>query len=89
MRIVYGLFFEGEPYALPHFLAGLTVTFVFIIAGGLLLATWRMAVLPPAPRRKVAITTWLHNNGMQLTKSARCAPFAFRSGAIVEGGLCS
>ena len=37
VRIVYGLFFEGEPYTLPHFLAGLTVTFVFVIVGGLLL----------------------------------------------------
>ena len=27
----------------------------------------------------VAQTTVLSNNGMQLTKAARCAPFAFRS----------
>ena len=36
-RIVYGLFFEGVPYDLPHFLAGLSVTLKFAIAGGLLL----------------------------------------------------
>jgi hypothetical protein len=35
--IVYGLFFEGEPYTLPHFLAGFSVTLVFIVVGGLLL----------------------------------------------------
>jgi hypothetical protein len=35
--MVYGLFFEGEPYTLPHFLAGLSVTLVFIVVGGLLL----------------------------------------------------
>jgi hypothetical protein len=38
VRIVYGLFFEGKPYTLPHFLSGLSVTLVFIIGvGGLLL----------------------------------------------------
>jgi hypothetical protein len=37
VRIVYGLFFEGKPYRLPHFLAGLSVTLVFIVIGGLLL----------------------------------------------------
>jgi hypothetical protein len=37
VRIVYGLFFEGEPYTLPHFLAGFSVTLVFIVVGGLLL----------------------------------------------------
>ena len=37
VRIVYGLFFEGVPYTLPHFLAGLSVTFKFAISGGLLL----------------------------------------------------
>ena len=35
VRIVYGLFFEREPYTLPHFLRGLFVTLVFIIVGGL------------------------------------------------------
>jgi peptidoglycan/LPS O-acetylase OafA/YrhL len=38
VRVVYGLFFEGQPYTLTHFLAGLSVTLVFIVAGGLLLA---------------------------------------------------
>ena len=37
VRIVYGLFFEGTAYTLPHFLGGLFVTLVFIVAGGLLL----------------------------------------------------
>ena len=37
LRIVYGLFFEGVPYTLPHFLAGVSVTFIFIVVGGLLL----------------------------------------------------
>ena len=38
VRIVYGLFFEGVPYTLPHFLAGLSVTLVFVVVvGGLLL----------------------------------------------------
>jgi hypothetical protein len=37
VRMVYGLFFEGETYALPHFLGGLSVTLVFIVVGGLLL----------------------------------------------------
>ena len=35
--IVYGLFFEGQPYTLPHFLAGLSVTLLFVVVGGLLL----------------------------------------------------
>ena len=37
VRIVYGLFFEGEPYTLPHFLAGLSLTLIVIIVGGLFL----------------------------------------------------
>ena len=37
VRIVFGLFFEGKPYTLPHFLAGFSVTLVFIVVGGLLL----------------------------------------------------
>ena len=37
VRIVYGLFFEGKPYTLPHFLSGLSVILVFIGVGGLLL----------------------------------------------------
>jgi hypothetical protein len=42
VRIVYGLFFDGKPYTLPHFLAGLSVTLVFIVVGGILLVlgTW-------------------------------------------------
>jgi hypothetical protein len=36
------MFFEGEPYTLPHFLPGLAVTLVFIAVGGvlLLLGAW-------------------------------------------------
>ena len=37
VRIVYGLFFEREPYTVPHFLAGLSVTLIVIIVGGLFL----------------------------------------------------
>src|SRR5262245_32802771 len=42
VRIVYGLFFEGPSYTLPHFLGGLFVTLVFIVVGGLLvvLGAW-------------------------------------------------
>ncbi len=36
-RIVYGLFFEGLPYDLPHFLAGLSLLLKFILVDGLLL----------------------------------------------------
>ena len=37
VRVVYGLFFEGQPYTLRHFLAGLSVTLAFVVVGGLLL----------------------------------------------------
>jgi len=37
VRIVYGLFFEGTPYTLRHFLAGLSVTLIITIVGGLFL----------------------------------------------------
>ena len=37
VRIVFGLFFEGRPYTLPHFLDGLSLTVLFIVVGGLLL----------------------------------------------------
>src|SRR6187200_842145 len=37
VRIVYGLFFEGEAYTLPHFRDGLSLLLMFIAAGGLLL----------------------------------------------------
>src|SRR5262245_53342201 len=36
-RVVYGLFFEGEPYTLAHFLAGLSWLLIFTVVGGLLL----------------------------------------------------
>jgi hypothetical protein len=38
VRITYGLFFEGVPYTLPHFLSGLSLLLKFITVGGLLLA---------------------------------------------------
>ena len=38
VRVVYGVFFERTPYTLPHFLAGLSVTLMIIIVGGLFLA---------------------------------------------------
>src|SRR5262245_12102991 len=37
VRIVYGLFFEGQSFTLAHFVAGSAVTLVFIVVGGLLL----------------------------------------------------
>jgi hypothetical protein len=42
VRIVYGLFFEGQPYTLSHFLAGLSVTLLFVVVGGplLVLGAW-------------------------------------------------
>jgi len=42
VRIVYGLFFEREPYTLPHFLTGLSLTLIVIIVGGLfgVLGAW-------------------------------------------------
>jgi hypothetical protein len=52
VRIVYGLFFEGVPYTLPHFLAGLTVTLVFVIVGGLLLVLGAWPFCRPHPAEK-------------------------------------
>ncbi len=52
VRIVYGLFFEGVPYTLPHFLAGLTVTLVFVIVGGLLLVLGAWPFCRPHPGEK-------------------------------------
>jgi hypothetical protein len=37
VRILYGLYFEGEPYTLPHFLSGLSLALKFVAVGGLLL----------------------------------------------------
>jgi hypothetical protein len=47
VRIVYGLFFEGEPYTLPHFLSGLSLPLTFIAVGGLLLVlgAWPLSAL--------------------------------------------
>ena len=52
VRIVYGLFFEGEPYTLPHFLAGLSLTFIFILVGGLLLVLGAWPFCRPHPRER-------------------------------------
>jgi len=42
VRVVYGLFFERNPYTLTHFLGGLSVTLIFVVLGGLLviLGAW-------------------------------------------------
>ena len=53
VRVVYGSFFEGEPYTLPHFLAGFSVTLVFIAVGGLLLVLGAWPFCRPAPQRTV------------------------------------
>jgi hypothetical protein len=37
VRVVYGVFFEGEPYTWPHFLSGLSWALIFTVVGGLLL----------------------------------------------------
>jgi hypothetical protein len=37
VRVVYGVWFEGEPYTLPHFLSGLSWALIFTVVGGLLL----------------------------------------------------
>ena len=52
VRIVYGLFFEGEPYTLPHFLAGLSLTLIFIAVGGLLLGLGAWPFCRPHPREQ-------------------------------------
>ena len=55
VRIVYGLFFEGKPYMLPHFLSGLSVTLVFIIGvGGLLLVLGAWPFCRPHVREQLA-----------------------------------
>jgi hypothetical protein len=51
-RIVYGLFFEGEPYTLPHFLAGLSLILRFIVVGGLLLVLGAWPFCRPRPREQ-------------------------------------
>ena len=52
VRIVYGLFFEGEPYTLPHFLSGLSMTLIFIIVRGLLLVLGAWPFCRPHPREQ-------------------------------------
>ena len=49
VRVVYGLFFEGVPYTLPHFLLGLLVTLVFFFVGGLLLILGAWPFCRPQP----------------------------------------
>ena len=48
-RIVYGLFFEGAPYTLPHFLVGLSWLLVFIFVDGLLLVLGAWPFCRPRP----------------------------------------
>ena len=48
-RIVYGLFFEGVPYTLPHFLAGLVLILRFTVVGGLLLVLGAWPLCRPRP----------------------------------------
>ncbi len=54
VRLVYGLFFEGQPYSLRHFLDGFSVILVFIVAGGLLLVLGAWPFCRP-PQRTVAL----------------------------------
>ena len=51
-RIVYGLFFEGQPYTLPHFLAGFSLILKFIVVGGLLLVLGAWPFCRPRPREQ-------------------------------------
>ena len=52
VRVVYGLFFEGVPYTLPHFLLGLSVTLIFGVVGGLLLILGAWPFCRPQPREQ-------------------------------------
>jgi hypothetical protein len=52
VRVVYGLFFESEPYTLPHFLSGLSLTLKFITVGGLLLVLGAWPFCRPPFRRQ-------------------------------------
>ena len=53
VRVVYGVFFERTPYTLPHFLAGLSVTLIFIVVGGLLLLLGAWPFCRPHPREQL------------------------------------
>ena len=53
VRVVYGVFFERTPYTLPHFLAGLSVTLIFIVVGGLLLLLGAWPFCRPDPREQL------------------------------------
>jgi len=52
VRIVYGLYFEGEPYTLPHFLSGLSLALKFIAVGGSLLVLGAWPFCRPHLRRQ-------------------------------------
>ena len=53
VRIVYGLFVEGVPYTLAHFLDGLSVSLVFVVvAGGLLLVLGAWPLCRPHLRER-------------------------------------
>jgi hypothetical protein len=49
-RVVFGLFFEGVPYDLPHFLAGLSLMLKFTVVGGLLLVLGALPFCRPNRR---------------------------------------
>ena len=51
-RIVYGLFFEGVPYTLPHFLVGLSFLLKFIVVEGPLLVLGAWPFCRPRPIRQ-------------------------------------
>ena len=52
VRVVYGLFFEREPYTLPHFLSGLSLILKFITVGGLLLVLGAWPFCRPPLRKQ-------------------------------------
>src|SRR6185369_14567014 len=53
VRVVFALFFDGEPYTLPQFMAGFSVTLVFIVVGGLLLMLGAWPFCRPHLREQV------------------------------------
>ena len=85
VRIVYGLFFEGKPYTLPHFLAGFSVTLVFIVVGGLLLVLGAWPFCRPHLQRTVALTTGLH----QRETSVRSPSYSTAWTSPTSNGPCS
>jgi hypothetical protein len=52
-RSVYGLFSEGAPYTLPHFLVGLSWLLIFIVVDGLLLVLGAWPFRRPRPMEQL------------------------------------